>query len=762
MKVRLLDFHEDSGWGNIPLDFVGEVHEVIAITDREYDYRVSDDNWYFKKEWVEVVEKEESKMELDIRKGNIVQFGDSNLVGIVERVDGNEVVVYVGLERMYINKNSIKEILADELPLVMDYKGELAAPEVLSVTNDKMARLLREYDYKYTEAALKTIVDDWNASKGILRAIFRKHPKWNEDLQMIVLEKENFKNTINWKDVNKFCKFWKDMTDRYARTHQKKVGAFTISELLIMKEKLENIYNILNSCEVHNIYARYLQMDKNEVDIEIFKLRKLLSTPHYSYCTSAETVYVDKETKDIINIFEACREFFVYIYNGRGSHNNETLIDDDSRFTKEGVHLFEKIINNYGYTKDEVKCSFVPQVGQAVTKWVGKCFKNLELDKFVNMKMKRWTTDNGEERERPYDDGWNGHRAMLGDAFNTSTYTDDVYVSINLIDYLTMSFLNGATSCQSIDKRDLRNCHRGDYQGCYSSATLSYAGDEVSLVMYSINRDAKNVNKIGEEADPDCPPYRATKQRRMLAFVGEDKLICSRLYPDGRDGGDETIADQWRNILQKVIADCLDTANMWTLKRGTTETSRVIDKGDYATCYPDWENCEDVNVSYLRNIDGVLNYKGITVGHEPICIYCGSHHSREDKIICEDCDEEGRCVCEYCDNSFDPDDGIETADGNWYCCGGCANNANYYQAWDDNRWYHQDELVYDEYTDRDYSPNVEYEYDAYDDMRFVLYEHDWVCTEDDNYYVSSENAEADGYVCNEDGEWVKEEEMEVA
>ena len=203
-----------------------------------------------------------------------------------------------------------------------------------------------------------------------------------------------------------------------------------------------------------------------------------------------------------------------------------------------------------------------------------------------------------------------------------------------------MSFGTNWASCHTIDKNNMRGSS-SSYNGCYSSGTESYMLDESSFIMYTVTPDFDE-NKGLENAD---------KERRCVFFYGEDKLIQSRLYPDGRDGGDASIAGDFRSIAQKVIAECLNAPNLWMLERDTA--GHYIDTVEDSTHYRDYDHYDDNTVSFLKRSenDNVKNVKMIPVGHEPICPNCGSSHTNEKNILCNSCLGEGTCC--YCGCSID-------------------------------------------------------------------------------------------------------------
>ena len=177
------------------------------------------------------------------------------------------------------------------------------------------------------------------------------------------------------------------------------------------------------------------------------------------------------------------------------------------------------------------------------------------------------------------------------------------------------------------------------YHGQYSGGTLSYMLDETSAVFYTVDKSYDG-DKI--ELEP--------KINRNMFHIGNNKIVQGRVYPQTSDGNGDTYTEI-RNIVQKVIADCMGRPNMWTLKRGTSECEKVIiSKGVH---YRDYENFESCNVSYLKLDNDEIDENKITVGHTPICPCCGETHYNSEAIECECC---------YTEDDNDSDDDFSDDD----------------------------------------------------------------------------------------------------
>lgn len=307
---------------------------------------------------------------------------------------------------------------------------------------------------------------------------------------------------------------------------------------------------------------------------------------------------------------------------------------------------------------------------------------------------------------------YNREYAKFADALSPLKITRHTVLSINPMDYLTMSFGNSWASCHTIDKGNLRGMPNA-YHGMYSSGTISYMLDSTSMVFYTV------------EANYDGTDYwTQPKVNRQMFHWGEEKLIQGRLYPQDNDGNAAGYTP-FRNIVQSIMATIYDMPNLWVVKKGISEACRFINSR--GTHYRDYANFENCNVSLPKDW---TNDNEITVGHDPICIECGYEHHSSDSINC--CTSNFKCS--DCGCNIEDEEDVIWIDGNAYCRD-CVNYCDYCQ-----------EYTRGDVTDVD--PNG-FGYFVCDDCLDEYYD---TCEEcgrwyrrDDLYYVEDE----DIYVCRD-------------
>lgn len=591
-------------------------------------------------------------------------------------------------------------------------------PERMESLTKLATRLLTEYNYPVTEDALHKIFESWAKAKGWLVDLFRKDARYNGNGQIVI--PANLTRPVNREDIRRFYDWADKEFKKIIAKREIRIGLFSLDEYRRYKNRVYNIWDRLGAGDVFK--GKTVEEWRMELDRMNKREKDEIGNEW------VETIYIDSKEYSVHR-----KDYDDVIYFERILRR---ALDFDSE--REEVNIFDedsvKYINSYA---EKMGISSRAIVGQRVNKFVGKLLKEFDMNHIVDVQTIGWTDSNtGEYRTRQKDMGYNYWYAVLGDAINPVTYTREIVISVNPIDYWTMSFGYKWASCHTIDKENSRGVGHSDYQGCYSGGTESYMLDDSSIIVY-VRPSAEELESIGES---ELPMEMQSKFKRVVFMIGEDKLVESRVYPDGRDGGDNSIAGQIRNIMQKVIADLYETPNMWTLKKGNYECENVINTVCDAPHYHDYEQYSDCNVSYLRRINGDLNHNMIYVGSKIICPSCGRNHYEQEHITCDYCYDGIRCA--RCGGTINRNDDIIEVDDNVYCCYECAENDGYVHTID-NGWQRENYCHYDDYEEEWY----------YDDC-------DGVYTYNGYWYHNSETAERAGYrYSDEEDEWYQEDEV---
>lgn len=231
---------------------------------------------------------------------------------------------------------------------------------------------------------------------------------------------------------------------------------------------------------------------------------------------------------------------------------------------------------------------------------------------------------------------------IIADALSPLAITRHTLISVHPCDYLHMTY--GFSSCHNIDS------------GCYMAGTLSYMNDETTMIFYTVDRSF----------DGNSPYYMQNKINREVFAYGHGVLLQSRLYPNNNDTLNK---DNFRNAVQKVIADCEGVSNSWKLFKSQSEVGRCVKTCIESLHYPDYAySTYKANVSLLKPVVGCDDYESvdpIIVGAPAYCISCGQMLDESSSLVCEDCSAQVRC--ERCDELVDREDAYRDDYGDWYC-----------------------------------------------------------------------------------------------
>lgn len=261
-------------------------------------------------------------------------------------------------------------------------------------------------------------------------------------------------------------------------------------------------------------------------------------------------------------------------------------------------------------------------------------------------------------------DGYNKEFAKYSDSLSTSVVKRRIVLSLNPMDYLTMSFGNSWSSCHTIDKENKR-CMPNGYEGMYSSGTMSYMLDQSSMVLYTV--DPKE----------DTEEYwQKPKINRQMFHWGNAKLVQSRLYPQSSDQRG-TEYSFYRDIVKDIFVKIFDLSGNWKTEISHYAAGKYIHSE--GTHYRDYYNFSNCSLSYCDE----LNTDMFIVGAAPICVRCGKRHHDEEHIDCCVIRRCKRCGCLI----LEDDEDAHEINGEFYCHRCCfrCNICGSYHAGDGTR-----------------------------------------------------------------------------
>ena len=242
--------------------------------------------------------------------------------------------------------------------------------------------------------------------------------------------------------------------------------------------------------------------------------------------------------------------------------------------------------------------------------------------------------------------------AELCDETNPLKITRHTVISLNPLDFMLMSNGTSWDSCHDIHGSG----------GCYSAGTVSYLMDENSFIFYTVH----------PEYNGDNIELQPKVQRQVFSFKN-GTLFQSRLYPQENDYGAEHTYKEIREIVQKIIADCLEVPNLWAAPcRDICTINTYITRGYDACNYPDWESGNSgSNHCVLSRLQTEEGYTSMVLGVEPLCIECGEYHCDTESINC--CGNGRYRRCECCGERHYYDDIHWCEDVGEYRCDNCCN-----------------------------------------------------------------------------------------
>lgn len=535
---------------------------------------------------------------------------------------------------IYINTNSTVEGKPEMTELRMIKNDYTIPQEQLDFYKKEIMELLPKYRYNKklpenhyapTEKGVNAILNEYAKNKGWMYPYFMSHPNYIGNGKIAF--SADYHRKVNVDGVRDFISWCINKLYIWVTDKELKINGMTYSEVRTARNNLEEIYSDMISLEERTIGQSKAcvlvnNMNTEEIHREYDRINNIYNM--FNKKGSAITIYwkvyyVSK--KDYVQ-YTCYKDFLNYI-----SENPKMLTTADDA---EKLNSFTK----------ELDLRIVS--GQKMSRIIGKFCRKLGIDK---------------------DCEYNQKFAKLGDDINELDIKRHTIISINPVDYLTMSFGNSWKSCHTIDKFNDRAVNGDEFGGCYSGGTLSYMLDEASIVYYTVD---SHYNNTLFELEP--------KVNRCMFHLGEDKLIQGRVYPQCNDG-DQTIYTEIRNIMQKVTSEMFNTDNLWTISRGTDACCEVINT--VGLHYPDYENFSNCNVSYLKPNK---NKTPIKIGHKGICPKCGETHNNRNSILCYTCERDAK-ICPHCGSEITSYNASITVDGTEYCAS-CAHFCEHHQRWE--------------------------------------------------------------------------------
>ena len=224
---------------------------------------------------------------------------------------------------------------------------------------------------------------------------------------------------------------------------------------------------------------------------------------------------------------------------------------------------------------------------------------------------------------------------------------ENIIISVNPGDYLSMSYGNSWASCHIINPCVAISKDGQHYNGCYRAGTISYMNDAPSLVLYSVHEMPETLT--------DLPTIRKYTRQMFHVNIKSKAFIQSRLYPLG---GANYHHEAYRNIMMEVLATCFGVENNWNV-------SACADRDLFQTMpgslhYPDYFHAESMsgvpnNIMTCVHKDTTIApssfaFRGVYIGNDAFCMGCGDDVNGADSMWCSYCNPDGQ-RCADCGNT---------------------------------------------------------------------------------------------------------------
>lgn len=453
---------------------------------------------------------------------------------------------------------------------------------------------------------LLTNIEKSIAAKSYLMEIFKNSPYHNGKGQLILpMEVER---PIDEDIISSYSSYIKYIALNYYLTKEATINGYTYSDAESKKEKLRVFIRAVNYMNLsdEDIIIKGVPFSeyRKEYDLLASIIWDFEISDEYYYAGNG--IYTTRENKNLYD--KAC------VIADAIKHCIGKQLEDESDI--------EKLANAFPHSQ----C----RKGIKISRVVQKCLKELGLYQ-IAMENEKET--------------FNKKYAAWTDAVSPMKVKKWSVLSINFVDFLTMSHGDTWTSCLNTDKNG--KFTEGKYwNGFNSKRTLDYALDPSTMVFYTVD---ENYNGVDFELQP--------KSSRQLFHFGENKLVQARLYPQSSVSR-RNIYTQYRTNVEFLLADAMGEANLWSSPvRGTIGCKGDVVNipydsyydGDYIdflniACHDNGERDFQSEVNYVvfrgssnREDNGVPMIVGST---DAVCIICGDDmgESYHDSIVCNYCD----------------------------------------------------------------------------------------------------------------------------
>lgn len=245
--------------------------------------------------------------------------------------------------------------------------------------------------------------------------------------------------------------------------------------------------------------------------------------------------------------------------------------------------------------------------GTKITRLVRKCFENIKLCDGETWNATTLVDEGEDARTRK---SFDKYYAKFADCLSELQIERITLVSLNFLDFMTMSNGNSWSSCHFINSHGIfHEDAESSYSGAYKQGCLSYALDEPSMILYTLPATFDGTDY-----------YRCQKLTRMCCQYENGILITGKCYPNNQD----PLITRYRQIAQLIMSQVNELPNLWTFSRKTNKINGFVETAENSAHYTDYlYDGQKPTISWNKSIEIDLD-AAMTIGHEAYCLHCGN------------------------------------------------------------------------------------------------------------------------------------------
>lgn len=413
---------------------------------------------------------------------------------------------------------------------------------------DDVCNLLKKYGYTHTENGVCALLDAYFQNKEPLIKLFIKSKNYIGNMR-IVTEKE-FERQIDSREIYNFFDTFHNAIHSEKLLVDKDNDNHCLADYLITNKNIVNINNLTESDEQKQRLAKMRAFN-------YVTQNTLESQTKYQYFATYMQHFANIYTAKIMN------DFSVDVEN-----KNLPVLKKGTKTSR----AFNAVCTHFGVDKLNPSVTTVTRNGKTTKKTV-----------------------------YPYDRVFAVYSDLVSDLVRKMRFV----ISLNPLDYLTMSFGVSWNSCHSISG------------GAYKGGCLSYMLDGTSMITFVISNN------------DDSPIHEIPKLYRQMYHYEDNLFIQSRLYPQGNDGATDLYA-KFRGFVVEEFSDILKVDGAWRVENENyTCMNHIHSEGVH---YKDYNYRDDCSIFYPVAHSEDVKRKVMTIGHEGICVNCGKPYSQSRRL----------------------------------------------------------------------------------------------------------------------------------